>query len=169
MTEYKLRNGKPLLMIDMALTRDIDPNLEGTDNIFLYNIDDLQDIIDTNLQERTEAAEKILTMIEGELNEFKHWVNLLEVVPVITALNKKASMIQTSTLESIKRKLPNLTDHEIKIIDKHTKSIVNQFFKDPLIKLKEIANSFHLEKELDVFIKVFNLANSLKENNQSER
>nr|WP_275411266.1 hypothetical protein [Bacillus sp. B15-48] len=108
-------------------------------------------------------------MIEGELNEFKHWVNLLEVVPVITALNKKASMIQTSTLESIKRKLPNLTDHEIKIIDKHTKSIVNQFFKDPLIKLKEIANSFHLEKELDVFIKVFNLANSLKENNQSER
>ncbi|WP_394137547.1 glutamyl-tRNA reductase [Cytobacillus oceanisediminis] len=153
----KMRKGKPLFMVDIAVPRDLDPKLAELDSIFLYDIDDLEGIVEANLQERKKAAEKIQLMIEGEIVDFKQWLNLLGVVPVISALREKALAIQSETMTSIERKLPHLSDRDKKVLNKHTKSIINQLLKDPILQAKEMAGQKDSEQALDLFVKIFNI------------
>src|SRR3954467_3818776 len=127
----KKRKGKPLFMVDIAVPRDLDPRIAELENVFLYDIDDLEGIVEANLQERKKAAEKIMLMIEKEIVEFKQWLGTLGVVPVISALREKAHDIQAETMVSLERKLPNLSERDLKVLNKHTKSIINQLLKDP--------------------------------------
>ena len=78
-------------------------------------------------------------MIEAEIVEFKQWLSMLGVVPVISALREKALTIQAETMESLERKLPNLSERDMKVLNKHTKSIINQMLKDPILQAKELA------------------------------
>ena len=68
-------------------------------------------------------------------------VNMLGVVPVISALREKALTIQAETMKSLERKLPNLSERDIKVLNKHTKSIINQMLKDPILQAKELAGT----------------------------
>ena len=153
----KMRKGKPIFMVDIAVPRDIDPAISELENVFLYDIDDLEGIVEANLQERKKAAEKIMLMIECEIVDFKQWLNLLGVVPVISALRQKALAIQSETMESMERKLAHLSDRDIKVINKHTKSIINQLLKDPILQAKELASQPDAKHALDLFVKVFNI------------
>ncbi|WNS74485.1 glutamyl-tRNA reductase [Bacillus sp. DTU_2020_1000418_1_SI_GHA_SEK_038] len=159
----KMRKGKPLFMVDIAVPRDLDPALAELDTVFLYDIDDLEGIVEANLQERKKAAETIQLMIEQEIIEFKQWLNLLGVVPVISALREKALAIQAETMESIERKLPNLSERDKKVLNKHTKSIINQLLKDPILQAKEMAGGKDADKSLDLFIKIFNIEELVSE------
>src|SRR5699024_4966606 len=123
---YKSRKGNPLFLVDIAVPRDLDDNITELDNVFLYDIDDLQHIVDESLAERQEAAQVIESELANEIIEFKEWVTTLGVVPVIASLREKALDIQGNTYDSILRKIPDLTDREQKVIRKHTKSIINQ-------------------------------------------
>jgi glutamyl-tRNA reductase len=158
----KLRKGKPLFMVDIAVPRDLDPRLAELENVFLYDIDDLEGIVEANMKERQKEAEKIRLIIEAEIVEFKQWLATLGVVPVISALREKALSIQEETMISIERKLPNLTDREKKILNKHTKSIINQLLKDPILQAKELASGKDADKALDLFVKIFNIEENVK-------
>ncbi|MEH7332686.1 glutamyl-tRNA reductase [Neobacillus drentensis] len=153
----KMRKGKPLFMVDIAVPRDLDPAIAELENVFLYDIDDLEGIVEANLQERKKAAEKIMLMIEKEIVDFKQWLGMLGVVPVISALREKALAIQAETMESLERKLPNLSDRDIKVLNKHTKSIINQMLKDPILQAKELAAKPNAEQAMDLFMKIFNI------------
>ncbi|MGG1677606.1 glutamyl-tRNA reductase [Neobacillus sp. NRS-1170] len=153
----KMRKGKPLFMVDIAVPRDLDPAISELENVFLYDIDDLEGIVEANLQERKKAAEKIMLMIEKEIVDFKQWLGMLGVVPVISALREKALAIQAETMESLERKLPNLSDRDIKVLNKHTKSIINQMLKDPILQAKELAAKPNAEQAMDLFMKIFNI------------
>lgn len=153
----KKRRGKPLFMVDIAVPRDLDPELDQLENVFLYDIDDLEGIVEANLQERQKAAETIALMIEAEIVEFKQWVNMLGVVPVISALREKALTIQAATMNSLERKLPHLSERDKKVLNKHTKSIINQMLKDPILQAKELAGSKDADAALDLFVKIFNI------------
>lgn len=159
----KLRKGKPLFMVDIAVPRDLDPKLAELDSVFLYDIDDLEGIVEANLQERKKAASLIQLMIEKEIVEFKQWVNMLGVVPVISALREKALAIQAETMISIERKMPNLSERDKKVLNKHTKSIINQLLKDPILQAKELAGSKDADKSLELFVKIFNLEELVSE------
>ncbi|MED4082198.1 glutamyl-tRNA reductase [Halalkalibacterium halodurans] len=165
----KKRKGRPLFMVDIAVPRDLDPALASHDDVYLYDIDDLQNIVQTNLEERRAEAEKIELLIEEELVEFKQWLNTLGVVPIITALRTKALTVQGETMESIERKLPNLTERERKVLRKHTKSIVNQLLRDPITRIKELANEPEREEALDLFTKIFALEEELAEQEKQEK
>lgn len=164
----RLRKGKPLFMVDIAVPRDLDPKLTELDNVFLYDIDDLEGIVEANLQERQKAAAKISLMIEAEIVEFKQWLNMLGVVPVISALRVKALKIQAETMDSIERKLPHLSDREIKVLNKHTKSIINQMLKDPILQAKELAGQNNADEALELFMKIFNIEDLVKEQQDSK-
>ncbi|PSL44000.1 glutamyl-tRNA reductase [Salsuginibacillus halophilus] len=153
----KKRKGRPLFMVDIAVPRDLDPALGQLDDVYLYDIDDLQGIVEQNLEERKKEAVKIEEMIEVELNVFKDWVQTLGVVPVISALRSKALSIQAETMESIERKLPDLSDREKKVLQKHTKSIVNQMLREPITRAKEIAATEDAAESLAFFTEVFGL------------
>ncbi|WP_453994629.1 glutamyl-tRNA reductase [Bacillus nitroreducens] len=153
----RMRKGRPLFMVDIAVPRDLDPELADLESVFLYDIDDLEGIVEANLQERKVAAEAIELMIEAEIVEFKNWLNTLGVVPVISALRNKALAIQAETMESIERKIPNLSEREKKVLNKHTKSIINQLLKDPILQAKELAAQPNADESLGLFMKIFDI------------
>ncbi len=157
----RLRKGRPLFMVDIAVPRDLDPGLADLESVFLYDIDDLEGIVEANLQERKVAAEAIELMIESEIVEFKNWLNTLGVVPVISALRNKALAIQADTMESIERKMPNLSDRERKVLNKHTKSIINQLLRDPILQAKELAAQPNAEESLALFMKIFDIEDAV--------
>ncbi|PGQ10506.1 glutamyl-tRNA reductase [Bacillus cereus] len=153
----KMRSGRPLFMVDIAVPRDIDPAIDELEGSFLYDIDDLQGVVEANRAERLKEAEKIQFMIEEEMVLFKTWLSTLGVVPLISALRDKALAIQSDTMESLERKIPNLSDREKKVISKHTKSIINQLLKDPILVAKELAAEEGASEKLALFAKIFNL------------
>lgn len=153
----KDRQDKPLFLVDIALPRDLDPNINQLENVFLYDIDDLQHVVDDNLQMRKEAAELIEIQIEGEIIDFNEWVRTLGVVPIISALREKALKIQSETFDSILRKIPDLDEREKKVISKHTKSIVNQLLKEPIKQVKELAGTEDPNEALSLFVEIFGI------------
>jgi glutamyl-tRNA reductase len=164
----KKRKGKPLFMVDIAVPRDLDPALNQLDNVFLYDIDDLQDIVNSNMEERKKAAALMERMIHAEVSDFKDWVHTLGVVPVISALRTKALAIQADTMDSVERKLPELTEREKKVLRKHTKSIINQMIKDPITKAKEMADNNDAEEMLQLFTEIFALEEEVEEARAAE-
>src|SRR5699024_5333227 len=97
-----------------------------------------------------------------EIEDFKDWVVTLGVVPVIRALREKALEIQGETFASIQRKIPDLTEREQKVISKHTKSIINQLLKEPIIQAKEMAGKKNKEELLSLFVDVFGIDENVK-------
>ncbi len=158
----RLRKGKPLFMVDIAVPRDIDPRVGDLPNVFLYDIDDLQGIVEANLAERERAAADITDMIGNEVVQFKDWVATLGVVPVISALRKKANRIQEETMTSIENKMPDLSERERKILSKHTKSIINQLLKEPILQAKEMANSPKANEQLRLFQQIFGIEDAVE-------
>ncbi|WP_391116205.1 glutamyl-tRNA reductase [Psychrobacillus sp. L3] len=153
----RLRKGKSLFMIDIAVPRDLDPRIGDLANVFLYDIDDLQGIVDANLAERERAAAEIKTLIQTEIKQFNDWVTTLGVVPIISALRQKANRIQEETMASIDNKMPNLTDRERKVLNKHTKSIINQLLKEPILQVKELSTAKESVQQLQLFQQIFGI------------
>ena len=164
----RIRKGKPLFMVDIAVPRDMDPRIGELPNVFLYDIDDLQGIVEANLAERQRAANDIMLMIEQELVQFNNWLGTLGVVPVISALRQKALQIQSDTMLSIENKMPELTDRERKILSKHTKSIINQLLKDPILQAKELAASSNSQEQLQLFQQIFGIEEEVQQEKQRQ-
>lgn len=158
----KARKGNPLFFVDIAVPRDLDPSIGELEHVFLYDIDDLQHIVDENLAARRQAAETIESMIADELVSFNEWLSTLGVVPVISALRQKALAIQAETMKSIERKMPDLTNREKKVLNKHTKSIINQLLKEPITQAKELAGTKDAEKALALFVDIFGIQEEVK-------
>ncbi|MBF4500845.1 glutamyl-tRNA reductase [Savagea sp. SN6] len=157
----RLRKGKPIFLVDIAVPRDLDPKIGDLQNVFLYDIDDLHGIVEANLAERQRAADEIGKMVLHEVGVFQEWVATLGVVPVISALRRKAAIIQQDTMRSIENKMPDLTDRERKILSKHTKSIVNQLLRDPISQVKELATDRKAKEKLDLFEQVFGISDEV--------
>lgn len=122
----KRRQSRPLFLIDIAVPRDIDPSIGEISNVFLYDIDDLEGIVESNLEMRKVEAAKIERMIELEMEDYYQWLRTLGVRPVIRALQEKGVSIHEETMDSLFNKLPELDEHQRKVIRRLTKSIVNQ-------------------------------------------
>jgi len=153
-------------MIDIAVPRDLDPRIGELSNVFLYDIDDLEGIVESNLEQRRQEAFKIEAMIAEEMDVFHQWYKTLGVSPVISALQEKAALIHQETMDSLLKKLPDLDEREQKVIRKLTKSIVNQMLHDPILRVKEMAAERNGDEALDMFTKFFALEDILLEREQ---
>lgn len=170
LTEERLRHiwprrkaSTPLFIIDIAVPRDIDPNVAELDNVFLYDIDDLEGIVESNLEQRRSEAAIIEEMIEEGMEQFDRWYRTLGVGPVIRALQEKSSSVHAEVMESLLNKLPDLNEREVKVIRKLTKSIVNQMLHDPILRIKEMSAGKNGEEALDLFVQFFALEERVKE------
>lgn len=162
----KQRKNRPLFMIDIAVPRDLDPALHELDNVYLYDIDDLEGIVASNLEERSREALRIEGMIGEEIAAFTAWYQTLGVVPLIAALREKALGIHSDAMRKIENKLPNLTERELHIIRKHTKGIINQLLHDPVVRLKELAAEKSGDEVLELFSTIFALEDILEKERQ---
>lgn len=155
------RRSRPLFMIDIAVPRDLDPRLGEMPNVFLYDIDNLQSLVNSHLEERRKAAVQIEEMIVREMAAFEQWTKTLGVSPVIQALQAKSAEIHEETMDSLMKKLPDLDERELKVIRKLTKSMLNQMMRDPIVRIKEMAASRRGDEALDIFTEIFALEERL--------
>ena len=156
-TVTKARGASPLILIDIALPRDIDPAIDVSENVYMYNVDDLQGLVDANLASREQEAEKIMAMIDGTTAEFEDWLAVQGVVPVIQAMRTKSLKIHDETIQSLERKLPDMTERDRTVISKHMKSIINQMLRDPIIFTKEIAGDKGRDEKLEDIMAMFHI------------
>jgi glutamyl-tRNA reductase len=131
------RKNRLLFLIDIAVPRDIDPAVGEIDNVYLYNIDNLQEIVDGNLQIRKKEAEKAEAIIDEEVTNYREWYNTLEVVPTIVSLREKMEGIIRGELAKSGAWMENLTEEERKNIEGLANSIINKILHDPITGLKE--------------------------------
>ncbi|WIM39372.1 glutamyl-tRNA reductase [Paenibacillus sp. PK4536] len=168
----KLRKSRPLFMIDIAVPRDIDPAIGDISNVFLYDIDDLEGIVESNMEMRRAESIKIERMIREEVESFNQWLKTLGVRPAIRALQERGADIHAETLESLFNKLPELDERQRKVISRLTKSIVNQMNHEPIHRIKEMAAEKDGAEVLDLFTRIFALEDQLEDAadqvNQSE-
>ncbi|WP_166238888.1 glutamyl-tRNA reductase [Paenibacillus turpanensis] len=162
------RASRPLFMIDIAVPRDLDPALSDLPNVYLYDIDDLEGIVEANMEQRRKEADKIAYMIREEMDAFKQWNKLLGVSPVIRALQEKAAEIHEETMASLLNKLPGLSEREQKALRKITKSMLNQLTHDPILRIKEMAADKGGDEALKTFTAIFALEERLAQQELNE-
>lgn len=151
------RKSRPLFMVDIAVPRDLDPGISELPDVFLYDIDDLQGIVEDNLEQRRKEAAKVEQMISKELETFQNWYRTLGVSPLIRALQEKATMVHQETMENLLQKLPDLSEREIKVVSKLSKSMVNQMLHEPILRIKELAAGRGGDEALRLFANIFAL------------
>jgi glutamyl-tRNA reductase len=166
-TVMRTRRGKPIFLIDIAVPRDVDPRVNELENVYLYDIDDLQAAVASNLKEREHEAVKARLIIKEEISEFQIWFKTQEVTPLIAALRRKAEFIRQTELEVSLKKLANLSEKEKKNVENLTRAIVNRILKEPVLRIKEFA----LEDKSDIYVaslcQLFDLQEGLNDQVQS--
>ncbi len=131
------RKNRLMFFIDIAVPRDIDPAVGGIDNAYLYNIDDLQEIVDDNVKARMKEARKAEDVIGEEVLKFTAWHNTLEAVPTIRDLKSKMDGIMRGEMERAPFWIRSLGEDEKKEIEILLSSVLNKILHDPITGLKE--------------------------------
>jgi len=132
----KERKQRPVFIIDISVPRNIDPDINDLDNVYLYNIDDLQGIVDANKFERQNEAEKAGKIVEEEIEPFLKWVSSLDSVPTIVALREKAEKIRKDEIDKLLNKFPDMEEKQRMAVDCMTSAIVNKLIHPPTAALK---------------------------------
>ncbi|MBZ0180239.1 MAG: glutamyl-tRNA reductase [Melioribacteraceae bacterium] len=134
----KHRRGSSVVLMDIAIPRDIDPSSADIDNVFYHDIDSLKIIVDQNLQRRKFEIPKIKRLIEEELVAFFSWYNTLDIVPTIKVFREFFENIRIDELNKIKNKV---TEDDYHKIDDMTRRMIGRLLHNPTITLKELAES----------------------------
>ncbi len=151
------RKYRPLFFIDIAVPRDLDPAINDLDNVYLYNIDDLKEVVEFNWQRRQQEAVKAERLVAAETVKFLEWLQTLEVFPTIIALKEKADRICEAELEKTLKQLPPLTEEQRQSLEVLTQSITQKLLHDPIIFLKGYHHPQRPTRELDTVRRLFNL------------
>lgn len=151
------RRNRPLFFIDIAVPRDIDPEINRLENAFVYDIDDLQGVIDDNLNSRHNESIKADRIIDEAVLRFRQWQNSLDVVPTIKEIRAKLHAIAEAELARTLQSMQNLSPEDEAALLKMIGAIVNKSLHDPTIFLKNPGT--HRDKSLyiDMVRKIFNI------------
>jgi glutamyl-tRNA reductase len=132
------RRTTPLFIIDIAVPRDVDPAVGEIEQVFLYNIDDLQSIVDENLSKRAAEVERAESIVNEEVTKFMAWQRSRSAVPTIVALRHRFEAIRVSELQRLEGKLGPLTPEARSRVDDVTRLIVEKLLIEPTEQLKAL-------------------------------
>ena len=133
----KERKQRQVFLIDISVPRNLDPEINDLDNVYLYNVDDLQGVVDSNLFERKKEAEKAEKIIDEELETFLRWQSTLDSVPTIIAIREKAEEIKKEELDKFFHKMPGMGEKEREAIEYMAAALINKMIHPPTAALKE--------------------------------
>ncbi len=133
------RRHRPIFLIDIADPRDIDAACNEVDNVYLYNIDDLQSVVDANLKERQREAERAEAIIEREVGVYLTWLRSLDVVPTIVSLRQRVEEIRGAELQRVLGRLGDLSPEQREAVTVMTHAMVNKILHQPMTELKRRA------------------------------
>jgi glutamyl-tRNA reductase len=133
------RRHRPIFLIDIANPRDIDPACNEVDNVYLYNIDDLQSVVSSNLQERQREAGQAEAIVEREVGVFQAWLRGLDVVPTIVSLRNRVEEIRAAELHKAMARMGELTPEQRETIASMTTAMINKILHQPMSELRRRA------------------------------
>ncbi len=151
------RRQKPMFYIDISVPRNIDPLVNNIDNAYVYDVDDLQGVVSSNIQERNKEAEAAEKIIIEEIDNFYRWIKSLDVVPTIIALRQTCDQIRKAELARSLPSLSALTEKDQKVLEAMTSAIVNKILHHPVTHLKKEANKVEGDLYIDTIRKLFDL------------
>ncbi|MBZ5639426.1 MAG: glutamyl-tRNA reductase, partial [Acidobacteriia bacterium] len=157
----RARRRGPLFLIDIAVPRDVAPDVNDLDNVYVYDIDDLQGVVDSNLEERRREAELAATMIEGEVESFARWRQSLDLAPTITALRERLHGIGRSEIERFRRKLGALSDEQRQAVEELTRGVVQKILHHPIRHLKGCASEGSGSDVAGLYRRIFDIPDDL--------
>lgn len=152
----KLRRNKPMFLIDIAVPRDIEPKANKIDNVYLYDVDDLQGVVQANLKERKKEADKAEAIISEEIVQFYRWLSTLEVKPTIVALRQKLEELRQSEVEKTLNGL-GADAKTAKSIEALTRALINKILHTPTSVLKDAQNREDGDVAIDTVRTLFDL------------
>ena len=135
----RARRGRPLLFLDLAVPRDVDPALAQIDGCFVYDVDDLEAIVSSSLAGRRAGAVEAERIVADEAERFRAWQASLAVVPAIASLRARAEEIRASELARVEGRLGRLPEDDRHIVDTVTAQIVAKLLHEPTVRMKEAA------------------------------
>lgn len=131
----------PLFLIDIALPRDVDPAVNELSGAFVYDIDDLNGVVQSNLDDRMREARRAEVIIEEEIATFESWIESLEVVPTIAAIRAEAERIREEEYTKALKRLGALSDKDRATIEALTQAIVSKMLHEPTARLRDAAEA----------------------------
>jgi glutamyl-tRNA reductase len=153
----KDRKQRPIFFIDIADPRDIEPEVGEIENIYLYNIDDLQKVANENIKDREKESQRAEAIVQDEMVKFVNWYRSLDVTPTIVALRDKFEEIRKKELEKTLSLHPDLSDKEKRSLEALTSSIVKKILHTPITLLKQTHEETMADLYLDALHALFGL------------
>jgi glutamyl-tRNA reductase len=135
------RKNKPIFLIDIAVPRDIAPEVNELENVYLYDIDDLQNVVNANMEERQKEAENAMDIIKHEVTKFNNWFSTLDAVPTIVEMRNRAEDMRKIEVDKNLKNMDHLSSIDKESIHLLTQSIVNKILHKPTINLKKKTQS----------------------------
>ena len=151
------RKNRPLFFIDIAVPRDIDPEINRMSNSYVYDIDDLKGVIDQNIEDRNKAAIKAERIIEEAVIQFRRWYESLDAVPTIIALRSKIDIIAKAEVEKTLQSMHHLSEADTRAIIRMTDALISKILHDPTVFLKEKGRHGKNSNSVDITRKLFRL------------
>jgi glutamyl-tRNA reductase len=151
------RYSRPLFLIDIAVPRDIDPEVRQVNGVFLYDLDDLKAVAEANLRERRKEAAAAEVMVEREVKEFLDWQLSRDAVPLLLELRRRGDEIRKAELDKARRRLGPLTPEQEDALEAATTAIVNKLLHSPTVHLKEAARNGHEPEHMSLIRKLLGL------------
>jgi len=164
----KRRRGRPLFVIDIALPRDVEASAGDLDQVFLYNIDDLQAIVQENLARRTAELARAEAIVDEEVGKFVAWMQSREIVPTVVALRQRFESIRQSELARLEPKLTGLPPEVRSRVDEVTRLIVEKLLLTPTEQLKSVSDEAMIVAYADALNRLFSLAADKKAETDTE-
>lgn len=153
----KARRNRPLFFIDIAVPRDIDPGINRLTNCYVYDIDDLKEVVEDNLGNRQKEAVKGERIVDEAVIRFRQWYEGLDVLPTVIALREKMNRIAQTETQKTLRALNHLSEQDGAAICRMADAMVNKMLHDPTLFLKKTSKLKNKSVSIDLARKLFNL------------
>jgi len=151
------RKNRPMFFIDIAVPRDVDPELNKLDGIFVYDIDDLQQAVATHVADRRKEAEKAEAIVNGEVQKFQARLQTLDVVPTIVSLHEHLETIRQAEIDRVRGRLGPMSSEQELAVEALTRGIINKIMHTPISALKTAARDQESTTVVELVRRLFNL------------
>lgn len=158
----KLRKNEPMFFIDIAVPRDVDPKVNDIPSVYLYDIDDMQGVLDNNISSRKESAREAESIVDNHGDKFINWLEGLKVLPTIVKLRERMESIKRSELERIFGKLDTLDDTQKESISNFVDRLIGKMLHEPITNLKRESSTSLGAIYSDTIQKLYNLDKELE-------
>jgi glutamyl-tRNA reductase len=151
------RKNRPMFFIDIAVPRDVDPEMNKLDGIFVYDIDDLQQAVASHVADRRKEAERAEAIVSSEVERFQQRLQTLDVVPTIVSLQDHLETIRQAEIDRVRGRLGPMSPEQEMAIETLTRGIVNKIMHTPISTLKTAAREAEATTVVEIVRRLFNL------------